>query len=191
MIQVAVAQNYARALYRLSRERGLEELVLSGLNHLELCLQEEDRLKGILNHPLVDGKDKKSILRELFSPHRETPGELLHFLFLLVDRKRVAEIEEVIKRYRQAYQQDRDIQMVEVVTPHELKEEQREEIVKNMRKFTGKEVVLEEKRDPSLNGGVILKMGSRMLDGSLDTRLKRLEEHLMQVGGSSRRQLER
>ncbi len=180
MIRVAVAQNYARALYQVSRERDKEDEVLAALDFLAESLKQDSRLQGMLSHPLVKKRDKKTILQELFHYREGTPEEVLHFFSLMVDKERGSDIEETIRQYRLLYQQDRDIQVVEVYTPWELNQEQKTKIKENMKKYTGREVFLEEKLDTSMTGGVILKMGSRMLDGSLETRLRKMEEWLAQ-----------
>ncbi len=182
MIRLAVAENYARALYQVSRERKIEEEVLSGLEFLEKQLQQESRIRDILVHPLVKKKDKKEIIKELFSSREKTPEEVINFLFLMVDKERSAEIEETVKQYRRQFQQKREIQVVEVYTPRELEEKQKDKIIENMQNYTGKKVVLEEKKNDSIKGGVILKVGSKMLDGSVDTRLRKMKEWLVHTG---------
>ncbi len=183
MTTVAVAQNYARALYHFSQEQEISDAVLSSLEFLEKQFNYEPRLKEILTHPLVNKKEKKKILEELFPyQEEETPPAVINFLFLLVDKERNTLLEEIMDWYRSFYREERDIQVVEVTVPGELKEEQKDIIVENMKRYTGRQVELKEKIDPSVKGGVILKIGSRMLDGSLDTRLKRMEEELLQSG---------
>jgi len=183
MIRLAVAQNYARALYQLSQEKGISHQVLSGLEFLESYLQTESSLEGILCHPLIGKKAKKELLQEILNlKEDEPPEELYSYLFLMVDKGRSGLLPQTIEQYRRCYQEERDIQVVEVISPGKLKEKQKEIIVDNMQRYTGRQVVLEEKTDPSLKGGVVLKIGSHMLDGSLDTRLKRLEKQLVQSG---------
>lgn len=184
MIRVAVAQNYARALYQLSQEKQISEKVLKSLEFFEAQLQKSTNLLGILQHPLVDKKEKKQLIQEIFhlAPEKDIPEEAPHLFFLMIDKERGGLIEEVIEWYRRSYQEDRDIRVVEVISPKELKDEHKEIIKENMKKYTGRQVVLQEKQDPTITGGVVLKLGSRMLDGSLDTRLKRLEEHLIKPG---------
>ncbi len=183
MISVAVAQNYARALYHLSQEQEISDAVLSSLEFLERQFNHEPRLKGILVHPLVDKKEKKEVVEELFlNQKEETPSTVINFLFLLVDKERNALLEEIIEWFRSFYMEERGVQLVEATVPGELKEEQKDMIKENMKRYTGRQVELKEKIDPSVTGGVILKMGSRMLDGSLDTRLKRMELELLQSG---------
>jgi len=184
MIRVAVTQNYARAMYRLSQEKQISEQVLAGLEFVGEYLQKEPNLQALLKHPMVDKKDKKDVIQKILEakPEEKPPEEVKHLLFLMVDKKRGGIIREVIDWYRRFYQQDRDIQVVEVTSPGELREEQKEIIVENMKNYTGQQVVLQEKEDPSMKGGIILKIGSLMLDGSLDTRLKKMEEQLVESG---------
>ncbi len=186
MTSVAIAKNYARALYRLSHEKDVSEKVFSGLKFLEKHLLQEPRLKDILQHPLIEEKDKKGILQDILkSKEEKVPAELLHFLYIVIDKKREDILQETIELFRRYYQEARNIQVVEVTSPSELKEEQRSKIAENMEKYLGHKVVLEEKVDPSMKGGIILKAGTLMLDGSLETRLKKLEDQLLQREESS------
>ena len=181
MTRVAVAQNYARALYQLSQEKGIDDEVLSGLEFLENYLLQEHELKQVLSHPLIGKSQKKEIIQQILQlKENGIPDDLYYFLYVVIDKKRGNIIRNMVELYRHYYQEARNIQEVEVYSPLELKEHQKKMIAENMEKHIGRKVVLQEKVDPSMKGGVILKAGSQMLDGSLETRLKNMEEQLRQ-----------
>jgi F-type H+-transporting ATPase subunit delta len=105
------------------------------------------------------------------------------FLGLVAERGRVDHLDEIVAAYRALADEDLGQARAEVRTAVALTEEAKRQLAARLERAVGKRILLEERVDPTLLGGFVARVGSLILDGSLDGQLRRLRERL--AGGSS------
>ena len=174
----AIANKYASALHSYAQEKNKINELEEDLKIVVDFLKENDKIKAVLEHPLLDREEKKEIVADVFKG-LENP-EIVNLLKLLVDRKRFDIVEALFMEYVRLANYTRNVAIAEVTTAIEVRDELKNEIKKALEKYTGKEVRLVMKTDPSIIGGVITKIGDSVLDASITRRLAQMYDNITQ-----------
>jgi F-type H+-transporting ATPase subunit delta len=176
MIVHDIARRYARALFDLSFPKELMIKRAELLDDLAQLLKKVPRMGPFFMNPQVKEEQKKSLLKTAL-PHLDPL--LLHFLLLLVDKKRfkyLPEIAEKMKRMTADYQ---ELIEVEVITAFPLEESIKLALEKQVAHEYRKPCLIRESLDAKLIGGAILIVGNQMIDFSLKGRLNKLKIRLL------------
>jgi F-type H+-transporting ATPase subunit delta len=164
---------YAEALMALAQAQGLTDAFGDDARSILEMVESSAELKDVLANPFVKGTAKKQIFRQLLEG--KVHAYFLNFLLLLVDRRRIFLLEGICRQYRVLLRQIKNTVLAEVTATLALNESQREAVVQKVKTLTGaSEVELEVKIDPELIGGVIIKVGSQVLDASIKGQLRRI-----------------
>jgi F-type H+-transporting ATPase subunit delta len=102
----------------------------------------------------------------------------MNFLRLLVDKRRMNILPQILPELRRMVEELEGIERVEVTVPETLSETQRDYLRSLLERQTGKRIELEEKLDPAVLGGMVVKVGSTVYDGSVRTQLSQIRENL-------------
>ncbi|MBC7325220.1 MAG: ATP synthase F1 subunit delta, partial [Moorella sp. (in: Bacteria)] len=102
-------------------------------------------------------------------------------LYLLIDHKREMFLKDIVSFFTEMANRARNLVEVQVTSAVELEKEEKKKLTEVMEKVTGKKVRAEYFVDPSLIGGVVVRVGDRVIDGSIRTRLASMREHLRQI----------
>ena len=168
-----IADPYAKALMSIADDRNLADRIGRDVTMLQQLLQDSSDLAEFLDNPIVAPDDKKAVLRRI--AESEVDPITLNFVMLLIDRGRILFLDEVCSRYRALLRERNQTVLAEVTSTVELSGSQRDAIVDKVKNLTGaREVEIETKIDPDIIGGVIIKVGSQVLDASLRGQLRRL-----------------
>lgn len=171
-----VSERYALSLYEVAQEQGE---ALSYLDELTAVCQvferEPDFLKLLLT-PSIGLEDKQNVLRKVFEG--QIPTFLLNFLMLITEKGRVGLIHEMLRAYREQYYFEHGIVEVRAITAEPLSAALTEKLKAKMSAVTGKQVVLQTSVDPSIIGGIVVKVGNEQFDTSLRTRLNEIAARL-------------
>lgn len=169
----SIAEPYAQALMGLAQKENLAARFGEDIAYLRSLLESSDELKAVLSNPFVKADDKKSILARLGD---ETLHPLMAtFLKLLVDRKRIALLDVVAQKYQDLLRQLTNTALADVTSAVELTDDQRQSVISRVQQMTGAaSVELVTKVDADLIGGVIIKVGSQVVDASLRGQLRRM-----------------
>jgi F-type H+-transporting ATPase subunit delta len=136
-------------------------------------LAASSELKDFLVNPFIKADSKKQVLRQLFEA--QVQPYFFSFLMLLIDRRRIFLLEGICQQYRVLLRQLKNTVLAEVTSTLELTEMQRDAVIQKVKAMTNAaEVELEVKIDPDLIGGVIIKVGSQVLDASIKGQLRRI-----------------
>lgn len=180
MISGSIGRRYAKALLDLSRETGKVEETLSELESFGKVLRESSDLRLLMSDPAFASEERKKTLESLSKPLKFSPA-LLHFLSLLIDRDRMAQFGEILLSYRAQSDQVLGRVRVQVTIPELLGEASEKKLKKILEKITGKQVILDMKTDPSILGGMVIKVQDQMFDGSVKASLRQMKQKMMQV----------
>lgn len=172
-----IVEPYAEALMSLAQSQDLTDQIGQDVDSILTLLRESEELRQFLASPLVKAEPKKAVLRQVGG---EVHPFVLNFLMLLVDRRRIFFLQGICKQYQALLRKLNQTVLAEVVSTVELTEEQQQTITQKVQQMTGGErVELETSIDPDLIGGVIIKVGSQILDASIRGQLRRITNSLM------------
>ncbi|TGB01624.1 F0F1 ATP synthase subunit delta [Halobacillus salinus] len=171
-----VAKRYADALFQLAKEHNKLEQVESELRTLRDVYVSNPKLVHFLQHPRVTMDQKKQLVTESFQSFSK---EVLHTLQLLVDRHREEIIVDVVSEFITLMNDAKGVADAEVYSVRELSEKELERISETFAPKVGKRSLnLKNFVDKELLGGIRLRVGNRIFDGSISGKLRRMEREL-------------
>ncbi|WP_096203053.1 F0F1 ATP synthase subunit delta [Bacillus sp. FJAT-45350] len=178
MSSKAVANRYAVALFQVAKEQGTLEQVGNELQLVKNVFSNTDGFIELINHPKVENTKKLDLIRESFS--NAVSKTVLNTLLLLVERNRMGALYPLIKEFEKLSFEERNIAFATVYSTVKLTEEQQQLLSSSFAKKVGKETLyIENIVDPTLLGGLRIRIGDRIFDGSVKTQLDRLERQLV------------
>lgn len=173
----AIPKRYAKALVGLAVEQNKIETFATELERVEQAFSVQPELKSVLINPTYSIKKKKVLLTEV-AGYLDLSEDIRKFLGLLLEKDRLEVYSQILVSYRKLADESSDIERAQLASAKRLTKDQKELIKAELEKLTGKKVDLEVKVDPSLLGGIKTEIGGRVVDGSLQTQLKRMEDTL-------------
>ena len=172
-IQASLAGRYATALFGLARDEQQIDAVARSLDSLEAALAESNDLRTLASSPLVSRTDASRAIAALV-PTLGVDPITAKFLRVLADNGRLSELRNVIRAVRMLAAGHRGETTAEVTSAHPLKDGQLAELKANLKARVGREVTVDAKVDPALLGGLVVRLGSQMIDASIRTKLNSL-----------------
>jgi ATP synthase F1 delta subunit len=172
---VSVAATYAEALFEAATDAGSIDAVAREVADFADAVEESAELRDFLDNPEIDAKAKKGALTQLTSSASPITG---NFLQVLVDRGRIAEFREIARAFAERVSAEEGRLDVEAVTAVPLPEDLRTRIVEEISRKTGQSVDLTESVDPDIVGGLVLRIGGAVVDGSVRHRIDELRAAL-------------
>lgn len=175
MVEGSIARRYAKALLEIGRDESLVDRFGDDLARFSRVAAENgNQLGAVMDNPVFTLPERRGVL------DRVLPGLALHphvinFLRLLLDKGRVGVLSDIVREYRAMADIEAGRVRAVVVTATELAPAMREAVVRALSHTTGKRVMIETRVDPSLLGGMVARVGSRVYDSSLRSRLERLQ----------------
>jgi F-type H+-transporting ATPase subunit delta len=168
-----VVDPYAEALVSLASGQGLLDTFTADVRFIAAVLQATPELGQFLASPLVKTEAKKNLLQQVFAD--QIHPLLLNALQLLTDRRRIMFLGALCQRFLELQRKLQNIVLAEVTAAVPLTEAQQQSIRERVKDFTqASSVELQISQDPTVLGGVILKIGSQVIDLSLRGQLRRL-----------------
>ncbi len=177
MIGGGLARRYARALLAIGREDGQTRRILEEAERFAALSAKTPLLREALEAAQVHRRDKKAALEAALAPAGFLPTTR-NFLLLLVDKGRMNILPAIVSELRRLIEEVEGIERVEVAVPMPLSDVQRDRLRSVLERRSGKKVVLEEKIDPSVLGGIVVKVGSTVYDGSARTQIRQIRQTL-------------
>ena len=177
MINNLLARRYAKSLVQIGSEDGLIDLFRDELTAIEHIFSANADLRAVFGNPAFTSEQKKEIMKELVA--RIKCSELIgNFLFLLVDKNRVAFLGQIVQAYGILADDFSGVIRPVVRTAFALDDSQITAIKAALESKTGKSVVPQVTVDKSLLGGVVTQIGDIAYDSSVKTQLKRIQDIL-------------
>lgn len=168
-----IAEPYAQALMALAKSNNALDKFAEDVAGLREAIASSDQFKGFLANPIVDPEAKKAVLAQV--AEKGLHQVVSTFLKLLVDRKRIAILDEICQKFQVLVREETNTVLAEVTSVTELSDEQRNAVVDRVKGMTGAAAVdVETQIDTSLLGGVVIKVGSQVVDASLRGQLRRI-----------------
>jgi F-type H+-transporting ATPase subunit delta len=177
----SIAAQWAEALIDLAVQSaaGTDERVLADLEAVNKAVASNPDFSVILEHPAIPGAEKKLLLIKAFE--KSVDDLTLRVLQLLADRRRLNLLPYIESSYRDLLHERKNITTASVTSADPLADKAVAEIKTKLIKQLGKQVELAVKVDRSLIGGIVLRVGDQVIDGSLKGKLEALERSLLSV----------
>jgi len=174
---IRVAKRYAAALFGVARRDGILDAVEQDMTLVSRFLAEVPYLRAVLIQPLVSVARKNIVVDEAFGDR--VTASSLNFIKLLIRKRREGLINECIREFRALLAEHTNTVDAEAWSAIPMTLEQQEELSISLHKLTGKKVRLVSEVDKALVGGVVVRIGDTVMDGSVRGKLERLERQLL------------
>ena len=171
------ARRYAEAAFEIGRADGTLDAWERDLGRLSAALDDEE-LRTLLEHPAIPFADKERVLRRVVG---DVAPEALNLVLLMVRRGRPRAIPRMAERFADLVRRERGIALAEIRTALPLEEAQRNAVRDRLAQLTGDEIEINEVVDDALIGGITVRIGDRLYDASVRSRLARLRARLTAV----------
>lgn len=174
---LSVARVYADAMLQLALDRGEAESLNDELTELVRLYERDPGFRDFVASPLVDAEEREASLEKAF---RGRASELLVDSLQVLNRKgRMRLLPAVAEVYRRAYREHLRQVEVDVTSAVALRDDQRERLKAAIRRSTGRDAILSESVDPTLMGGLVVRLEDRKIDASVATQLENLNATLL------------
>ena len=177
MINNTLARRYAKALVQIGTEGGLIDRFRDELTAIGRVFSANADLKAVFSNPAFTAEQKKEIMKDIIA--KVQCSELVgNFLLLLVDKNRVAFLDQIVHTYETLADEQSGIIRPVIRTAFALDAGQVASIQSALEKKSGKKVIPQVTVDQSLLGGVVTQIGDTAFDSSVKTQLKRIQDIL-------------
>ncbi len=177
-----VAGRYASALFSLAQEQRQTEPVAQALGKIDALIAESADLQRLVKSPVFSDADQMKAMDAVLT-RDGIDGLAANFVRLVAQKRRLFWLREMIADYRKLYEEARGVTRAEVVSASPLSEDNISALKDQLKVSSGgREIVLDSKVDPSIIGGLIVRLGSRMVDASLRTKLNAIRLAMKEVG---------
>ncbi|MEP0519488.1 MAG: F0F1 ATP synthase subunit delta [Hyphomicrobiales bacterium] len=176
-----VAGRYATALFELGVEAKSLDQIEKDLGAFNKMLDSSDDLQRLVKSPVFSADDQLASLTKLFDKAKFS-GPAANLIKIAAQNRRLFAVPNMISAFNQLLSQHRGEVAADVVSAQPLEDTQMDDLKKALKKSLGKDVALNVRVDPSILGGLIVKVGSKMIDTSLRTKLNSLKIALKEVG---------
>lgn len=178
MSNQAVANRYAYALFQLAEEKNMIEVVSKELQVMKEVSEAAPDFTKFLRHPKVTVAQKRECIQKGFG--QAVSEASLHTFFLLIDRKRIDILIPMINKFQALAYEAQDMAEALVYSAQPLTEQEQQQIATIFAKKVGKsKLVVKNVVNPELIGGIKIRIGDRIYDGSVKAQLERMERQLI------------
>ena len=180
-ISASIAGRYAQALFDIVKESGGIDQLATQINDLKAALQGSDALRDMISSPIYTRSQQQSAIRAV-ATRMELAAPLANTLALMAQNRRLFALPQLIARLQALIADDRGEVTADVVSAVPLSDDQKQRLTATLAEKSGKTVKLNTSVDESLIGGMIVKLGSQMIDSSIKSKLASLQNAMKEVG---------
>lgn len=171
-------KRYALALYDVADRKGKVEEFIQDFEDIVDLLKHNEECATLISHPQISTREKKEIFTKMFKG--KIDDELLSFLLILIDKGRIMYAEEKLVEMKKIQLERRNVLVAEVTTVVPMDEEDKQKLTEKLTKMYGKQVQLKEELDKDILGGMFIKIGTDIIDGTLRSKLGAIRSHIIQ-----------
>ncbi|QGU00728.1 ATP synthase delta chain [Candidatus Syntrophocurvum alkaliphilum] len=176
MLNKSVARRYAEAFFSIAQDNNKIDQFQTELEKVVAKINELENLKEYFAHLLIPAKEKKEVAKKLFQ--EDLSPTTLSFILMVIDKRRETYFEAILDEYKEMADESRNITKADLIVAREVPEDEVEVLAQKLSATSGKTVQLKVAVDPSLIGGIKIRMGDQIIDGTVAKRLEMLRESL-------------
>lgn len=175
-----ISGTYGEALFELAVEENKLDSLTEEMQMLGQILSENEELGRLMNHPKISKDEKLQVMENIFK--ERISRELMGFLSIIITKDRYREIDSILEYFLDRVKEVKGIGVAYVTTVCSLSDEQKEQIVRTLLSTTGyQQMEMHYQEDKSLIGGMVIRIGDRIVDSSIKTKLEELQKQLMKI----------
>lgn len=178
------SRRYGHALFDIAKAEGKIDIFLNELGEVSQILINNEDLSLFLEHPNITGEEKKKVINNVFKD--KIDDEIIKLIFLLIDHDRAEEIRVVYYDYKYLVYKERGMKIAYVTTAVEMTDEEMESLRKKLCERYESEVEVQNIVKKDVIGGVYLKVGDNVIDGTVKGRLESMKKSLLRENGEVR-----
>lgn len=175
----AAARRYAKALHAIAIENNLLDKMEEELLFLAAILNQEKDFREVFSHPHILESEKKELIKTLLED--KLSPYIINFTYFLIDKRREKELAGIVDEYVKLANKTRNIVLAEVITAIPITDEQISKVKAKLEKMTGKDVRIAAKVEPAIIGGMLIRLGDKVMDGSIKRHLERMQAGLHEI----------
>lgn len=172
-IGASLSGRYATALFQLARDEKKIDAVETSLNKLSAALDQSAEFKTLTTSPILSRAEAKKGVDAVAGP-LGLDDITTRFLGVLAQNRRLSQLGMVIRNFRTLAARQRGEMTAEVTSAHPLDDDQVAQLKSQLKSRLGRDVAVELNVDPAILGGLVVRVGSQMIDSSIRTRLNSL-----------------
>lgn len=169
-----ISDRYGSALYDLASEKKCIDEILNDLDVIEKVMKESSELRHVIKSPLVNSEEKLNILLKIFAGSSFN-NLTTTFLKVLDNNKRISNILSIILQFKKINSEKRGDIAANVTSANELSEDEKNNITNQLKNTLGQKLSLNFNVDKEIIGGLIVKVGSKMIDTSIANKINKLK----------------
>ena len=175
-----ISKTYGDALFELAVEENKIDALLKEIEQLRQVLSENEDFGRLMNHPKVIKEEKIQVARNVFEGRMS--DELLGFLVIIISKDRYKDIDAILDYFIAEVKKYKGIGVATVTTAVPLREDQRRKVEQRLLDTTSYTTMeMNYMLDKSLIGGMVIRIGDRVVDSSISTKLNELQKDLLKV----------
>lgn len=167
-------RRYALAFYQIAKEKNVVPQYLSEFREVTKLLTTNDELIQIVKSPQLSKSRKKELVKSIFTD--QVSEDLVSILEIMVDKNRLEDISGILSELEKINLESNNILVAHVKTVISLDDVEKKELINKLSTKYNKEIMLEEEIDKSIIGGVYLKIGDDIIDGTLKDKLQQMKK---------------
>lgn len=174
MISESVARRYVKALFQAAQEGGQADALAPLLQGLQSLYHGNDALRAALSNPRLPDANKRAVVLKLVG---DNPPDLLErFVSLLLAKRRIEVLRHAGSVYQELLDEAAGVRHAQVVAAFPLGKEQEQQLADLLSRQLGAAITVESRVDPAVIGGLSVKVGDLLIDGTIRRRLEQLRE---------------
>ena len=185
-----VARNYAETLFELARRNESIQEYGDALGMVAGLLEDDSRFRTFVETPRIDDENKKDVIRKVFRD--KAPKQVLNFVLITIDKRRQTLLREISEEYSLLLDNHLGREHVEVTVARPLDDTTANVVSEQLSKMLGRQAIPHIRVKPEILGGLVVRTGDMIYDGSVRRRLEGLRRRLLtvripseQVGGTT------
>lgn len=177
MSETVVAKRYADALFQLASEKNKAEKLVAELKLVKEVFEHDKKTLNFLNHPRVSLQDKIKLIDDAFKTNDK---DVVNTLKILIERHRINQIATIVDEFVHLYNEANGVAAVTVYSVRALTDEEKAQLQASFKtQFNKKSLTIENEIDPSLIGGIRIRVGNTIYDGSISGKLHRMKQSIV------------
>ncbi len=180
-ISTGIAARYATAIFELAREDKAIDKLEGDIESLDLALRESADFRSLIASPVYSRSDQARVIT-LIAERAELSNTMKNSLALMASKRRLFVLPALVRELRARIADEKGEVTAEVTAARALTKTQEEKLAKTLKERIGKDVKISMAVDESLIGGLVVKVGSKMIDTSIRAKLAALQNTMKEVG---------
>ncbi len=179
MLNRSVARRYAEAFFGIAQDHNKIDQYQQELELIVKTIGEIENFEAYLSHLIIPANEKKNLIKKVFT--EDVSESVLNFLLLIVDKRRETYIESIVEEYKELADISRNVAKADLIAAHEVPADEVKALAERLSVSTGKTVQLKQTVDPSLIGGLKIRIGDQIIDATVAKKLEMLRTQLLQM----------